>query len=190
MKTSRTLAALIFFLLATTIARADMLDNAIAYIEGSGVAIPPGWTIQEGSASGAPGEAIPDGTGGGVIEINPDGINAAYPSIDGNAGQYGGVLVVVILHELEHAKDLAAGDYEYTCNEVSIQHATASSHCWLVCHILDVIPAADVSPLCAMYADMMNSYNNGVNSPGGASTVAAQNGCSYPGDIGSCECCP
>lgn len=175
-------------LLAST-AQADTLQAAVEFLDNAGIPVPPGYTVQYGPTTGdAPGEVNPDA---GTINVNPDGVQAFTPGVSGDPTEWGGILVIVLLHEYEHCGQNYTGN-GYACHEIQIQFDTASSHDWLICHILDLIPNADVSPLCSFYEFTRNSFNNGVNTPGGASTVFSNLGCpgSYPGDIPESECCP
>jgi hypothetical protein len=121
--------------------------------------------------------------------INPAGIKTMCPSLSGDVTQYGGVLVVVLYHEIKHAD----GSYDSSiCQEIAAQYHVAQQACNLVCYIIGELPGANVSPLCAMYRDTQNRYNHGVATPGGAPAAFAAAGCSgtFPGTVPDCPCCP
>jgi len=125
-----------------------------------------------------------------VIVINPEGIRTISPSQTGDVTQYGGVLVTVLYHEIQHANGSYGSDM---CSEIRLQHHTATHSCNLVCNILDVVPAANVTPLCKFYKDTQNRYNNGVSTPGGAAAAWNKASCpagGFPGPIPNCPCCP
>lgn len=191
----RRLGPLVLLLALPHMAFADMLDNAQNYLAYLGFPVPSGYTVRWGTdtASGAPGEVKPNDPGdmsqGGVIVINPEGIKALSPNLSGDVSQLGGVLVVVLYHEIRHAEGAYGND---PCSEVLLQREVFEEHCILVCSILDEVPSADVSPLCTLYEDAQERFNEGVVVPGGASTVWSRSDCPgpYPGDIEDCSCCP
>ncbi|MEW6073499.1 MAG: hypothetical protein AB1726_13025 [Planctomycetota bacterium] len=175
--------------------QADMLDNAKEFLATCGHPVPPGYAVEWGTktSNDAAGETIPDDPDhpdqGGTIVINPVGIQKLSPHLTGDVTQYGGILVTILYHEYQHANGNHAGG---SCDEIRLQKDTAHAQCVFICYILNVLPGANVTPICTMYNDVRDSYNDGRYTEGGASTVWEQAGCTgdYPGDIPECECCP
>jgi hypothetical protein len=129
----------------------------------------------------------------GEINVSADGIRTLSPHLEGDPTQFGGILVVVLLHEYKHAD----GTYVQTsvagraCDHVKLVRETAGLNCQLVWLICDAYPEANVKPLCTFYADVQDGYNNGTAGGGGASAAHAKFGCSgpYPGNIPDCPAC-
>ena len=192
----KNLACLIVAVLcvASSTALADMLTNAQNFLAWQGTTIPAGWNVRWGgdTAGGAAGEAKPNDPGnlaaGGEIVINPQGIKRLAPSLTGDVTQFGGVIVTVLYHEIQHANgSFGAG----ICDEIPLHKQTAEQACNLVCLILSELPGANVNPLCNFSKDTRTRYNVGVSSAGGAPAAWASH-CpgSFPGLIPSCPCCP
>lgn len=190
--TARYLSALVGLMaLLSSQLHADKLDAAVEFLESVGIPTPPGYEVGWGETGGAPARTRPSE---GTINVSPDGITNLAPGLDslpGSPEDYGGVLVVVLYHEYKHADGSYQDPHNQPCQEVQLVHHTAIKNCELICHILEAIPDADVTPLCTFYKDVQDGYNNGSDGGGGASAVSEAQGCSdpYPGDIPDCDCC-
>jgi len=186
----RLLTTILIVFLAQAAAAQDKLQAAVSFLAANGYPTPPGYTVQWGPTGGAAGSTNPQN---GEINVNADGILALSPSLEGDPSQFGGVLVVIMLHEYGHAD----GTYVKTsvagraCDHVQQVHEVAARNCQLVWLICDAIPGANVKPLCTFYSDVQDRYNNGADGNGGASAAHEQYGCTepYPGDIPDCPAC-
>lgn len=114
--------------------------------------------------------------------VNPAGIRTQAPGLSKSPEDLGGVLVVVLYHEIKHAD----GSYSGRCGEVSLQLHTAGQHCDFICFLTVHAPSTSLADLCHYYAWVRNRYN------AQASADWASHGCSgpFPGQIPFCSCCP
>ena len=181
-------------IMSSGVAFADKLNEAIAYLDSVGVQVPSGYTVRFGgdTTKQAPAEVKPvdpaDLSAGGVIVINPVGITKQAPGLSKNPADLGGVLVVVLYHEIKHAD----GSYSGPCGEIALQVHVAGQHCDFISFIKTNLPGANVSDLCHHYDKVREGFNTGVTSPGGASAKWVAKGCSgpFPGPIPPCPHCP
>lgn len=67
----------------------------------------------------------------------------------------------------------------------------AAEHCELILTIL-VHGNGNIGPLCDLYCDVRDNYNNGQDGSSGASKAHEDLECdgTYPGDIPPCPACP
>jgi len=115
-----------------------------------------------------------------------------------NTKQYAGYfcsrpLVVVLYHEYQHANGSFGADPTTPagmCQEIELQHQVAQKHCDFIEAICQETPGSDVSPLCTLYADNQDCFNNGCTGDG-AEAESNELGCAggYPGDIPDCPAC-